>query len=386
MVFGKLKVHYNFMGKMYTRFVMKYPFSMIALYVLVSISLSMGLFQANVIKDNESLFAVRNGQANKDEKKLRAKFDEDPHEHFFAHKLLNFGYYFEVIFKLRSQNDTLMNEMVLEEFNRFYDDIITTSIGPGLQYNESLCPKRLSKCSIEGSVARAPSFQRDLLAHKIDYDENDAKYLYMDGEAMDGSSLLFLLGTNFNKNCSEGKCRVTHANMFRIRFDLLSSNQTEIDNALCFMQVFVERMTNATRDNTYPFFDFSFYTSHSLVQEVEKYSKLEIKYVLSAFVLFWFVFMLLMMIDVESMRQFVEKKFQRSKRKHTAARNKDERNRSYANIFNSSSLWVRTPGYLVLVTFVQFFFTFVSALGFVSLLNMDITLMVYSSVFIIMGK
>lgn len=70
-------------------------------YLLLVISLSLGLFQATLDKDNQRLTMPRTSEAELDRVRIERTFTMDQKEHYFQHKLTTFGYYVEVIVALR---------------------------------------------------------------------------------------------------------------------------------------------------------------------------------------------------------------------------------------------------------------------------------------------
>jgi hypothetical protein len=76
---------------------------------------------------------------------------------------------------------SFINETLLRDYNRLFDEIFfsikVSEVVDNytIEYNyNSLCPKRLNKCAVEGGIMRASSFQRNLLRNEIYYDWKDS--------------------------------------------------------------------------------------------------------------------------------------------------------------------------------------------------------------------
>jgi hypothetical protein len=227
---------------------------------------------------------------------------------------------------------------------------------------------------------RAKTFQDRLLEHKVCYEKNDPKFLYMDAEAVDGASMMFLFGSDRNQTCDNHTCCVTGVRLIRIRFDLLASNETEKALSLKFMSAFVKHFQSLEKQpNKYNFFEFSYYTSHTILEEIEKYSLVDVNFVLVAGAFFWLIYFLFLAFDFKMIKNMA--------RKICSTDNGGKKSgRSGSHFFGSKSFWVRTPGYLVFVTIAQFVLTCFSTLGLMSLFRVQINTTLYSIVFVLIRK
>lgn len=127
-MFCKQRDIYNFAASAYASLVVKHPVTWITVYLLLVVSLSLGLFQATLIVDNESLTLVRNSEAERDRALIDATFPLVQDKNYFQHKLSTFGYYVEIIVQLQSPYRSFYNSIVLNQFNSFYDEIISLNI------------------------------------------------------------------------------------------------------------------------------------------------------------------------------------------------------------------------------------------------------------------
>lgn len=128
LVYLKLKTFYNRVSKLYTSLVVRHPLSSIICYLLLVISLSLGLFQASLNVDNENLTMLRDSEAKADGREIDRRFPFNQHERYFQHKLTSFGHYVEIMIKLKPQYNNLINQTILNQFNIFYDELISLSI------------------------------------------------------------------------------------------------------------------------------------------------------------------------------------------------------------------------------------------------------------------
>lgn len=127
-VYCKLRDIYNFMGSTYASLITKYPLTSILIYIVVVFLLSLGLFQASLITDNERLTLLRNSEAESDRLRIEHTFPFDQSHHYFQHKLTTFGYYFEIIATIRAPHQSIINQTILSQFNEFFDEILTLNI------------------------------------------------------------------------------------------------------------------------------------------------------------------------------------------------------------------------------------------------------------------
>ena len=285
LVFFKLRNTYNLCAKSYMLFMIERPYHFVNGFLIVTLMLGFGLFQTKLNIEVESLTMVRDSQTIQDAALINRTFVLDQHKRHFINKLIDFGHYVEIIVTVkapdglcRKSNDdllkseyTLMNHTVLDEFNKLYDMIVNLEIEDyededyynadlsskdsesrsSLQeefrsknadktlkryrYANDLCAKRLEKCSIEGGLARVANFQNNLLNHNVDYQPKEPKSSYGDTDSMDGFSVNVFFGKYRkevqadNDTASYYGVRhvITHASTFRIRFNLLNSNQRE---------------------------------------------------------------------------------------------------------------------------------------------------------------
>jgi hypothetical protein len=171
-----------------------------------------------------------------------------------------------------------------------------------------LCAKRLEKCSIEGGLVRSPSFQRKLLAHEVDYQRKDPKASFGDTDTMDGFSFNVLFGKyrhdlqvdNDTDAYYGERYVVTHTGTFRVRFDLLYSDEHERHLSHKWMLRFADELGRLQCSNLTSHLNFSYHTSLTLKYEIEKYSKPDAKLIMSFMAVFWSVLALSMWLNCSS--------------------------------------------------------------------------------------
>lgn len=235
-----------------------------------------------------------------------------------------------------------------------------------------VCARRISKCAIEGGgLLRAASFQEKMLAGEVCYERNDPKLMYLDYAIMDGASMKYLFSEERNETCDKVQCCVKGSRFARMRFDLRSENASQVSRSLKFINAFVDFFQNIEHNDPgrYNLFDLSYYTSHTMMAEIEKHSLGDLVYVGGSFLSFWLVYFLFLVVDLDKIRR------------RWRRRRRDKLGRAANNSF-----WIRSTVYLVFVTFFQFAFTGVATLGFLSLCRVKINTMLYTIAFVLMSE
>lgn len=412
-VYIKLRNFYNLTCQFYTSIITEHPTVSIVCYLLLMVIFGFGLFQIHFNADNEILTLVRNSQVLQDAAKIRQLFPEDQSKRFFSHQLTDLGHYFEFIILLKYPNDivapenncdllkneslvnksylkkfTLVNKTLIEEYNAFYDSILRIKIEDSVEnqtrfYNFSeLCAKRLNKCAVEGGIMRAQSWQNNLYDGGIEYDKDDPIRAHVDTEAVDGTSVDFVFGSCRKDTCDTWKCKSKDIMLIRNRFDLLARTQKEKELAIRFMHTFADFMQNITTFNNhqYPYFDFSFHTSHTLETEIRKYSLNDVYFVFLTFISFWLVYFLLIFIDISTgMKDWLN-----SKMTEKQTNDLEERRDGLDKLFSLKYLCINSCGLFALVSFVQFIFTLVSSLGMLFLVGISANQLLYTVLFVLM--
>lgn len=155
----------------------------------------------------------------------------------------------------------------MDEFNQLFDGIASLEVQDSddrrvYKYDPDLCARRMSKCGTEGGLLREPRFQSKLLNHVVFYEDTDLKMAYADTELLDGIGFTVLFGKyrkeerRLESNSSlpnaalPGANYITHAGVFRVRFDFLSTTEKEKRLAVEFMRKFVDYMGRVERENT----------------------------------------------------------------------------------------------------------------------------------------
>ena len=208
LVYTYLRNIYNKIGQSYAIIITQHPFAIMLSYLIVFASFSFGLLQIEFIRDTESLTSVKNSQIQSEIKIIEDHFKEDPYNNYYQHHLLDFGYYVEVIISLKSLKNfktaqivnnnlalhecNILNKTYLNEYNLFFDSIISLSIKYD-DFNQSknvtyydLCPKRTSKCAVEGGILRSELFKKKLFNNQIGYARDDPTRIFIDSEIIDG--------------------------------------------------------------------------------------------------------------------------------------------------------------------------------------------------------
>lgn len=119
----------------------------------------------------------------------------------------------------------------------------------------------------------------------------------------------------------------------------------------------------------YDALELSYFTSHTMVPEIEKYSMSDVKYVLLAVAVFWLVFYLFLTFDLTTLKSLI-----------CCWSNRRRRQR------NSASIWVRSSGYLVFIVIFQLVSTAFATCGCMSLYRVPLNTTIYSIVFALMSK
>lgn len=389
--FLKLKEIYDMIGNIYANLLLNNTFSLIVVYFITTILLNLGLFQLNINPETESLSYIRNSPALENSKLLTKTYVFDQHKRHFSNQLLDFGHYVEIIVckrelnaDRRSSNDDLLkpefnmiNRTLLDEFNHLYDSILDLEIEddfdddsssnvtgrPHKKYQPDLCAKRLEKCAIEGGLARTDSFQQAFLKNAVDFNVKDPKLSYADVSQLDGINIDIFFGKyriekkieNSDSEFFGPKHAIVQAGSLRIRFDLLATTEREQYMAKKFMKRFVEHMTQIQEeDRLYKNLNISFYASHTFTDEIEKYSKIDLKFIILTLVVLFGLFCLSM----------------------------------WFYLFNFDFKWLclQSASYLPIIAIIQFILISTSTFGTCSLLNIQTNQLCFSIVLIVLSK
>ena len=401
-VYQNTRSFYNWVVKYYVSFILKHPFLTIIVYLLVIVSFSTGLYQLKFITDNERLMSVKNSQIDLDIQKIQSHFREDPYEKYFQHHLLDIGYYVEVIIFLKcsekQENDlqsinfdecNILNNTYLKDYNQFFDSIISLKILSSDLNNQSknftyhdICPKRTNRCAIEGGILRSELFQKKLLNNQIGYSKNDPTHIFIDSDLVDGTSIDFLFGKYRREKCEKNDCFVNGSIVIRNRFDLKSNSLLEKTLALKYMDTFVEHMNELKKNNYFKNFNFSFYTTHTLGQEIEHYSKFDLKYVFVSLVIFTFIYFLLMLSPISNFKLFITQK-----RSNCSNNCEDTSNNPFdENLHKYGISLLKKALLLIIILILQLFFTLFSGVGLASLIGVQTNSLLYSIFFVILSK
>ena len=396
-IYIKLRNIYNLISNFYASLIVDHTFATVCCYFLLMTCLSFGLFQAKLENDSQKLTYVQNSEAIQNEKIL-SKFYPYQRDNFFTHKNIDFGYYIEIIVKIRNKNESFMNQHALDKFNQIYDNITQSLViqvynsesnsTKNLTYTQNLCPKRLKICTIEGSVLRMKQFQENFLQNKIYYKKNDPTQLYTEitQEITDGTSMNFVFGKNRKEECKKDfdniKCNILSVNLFRARFELLSETDAEKANSIEFMKVFEDYMDQTTKSNEYKLFDISYHASHTLEKEIIRYSVFDFKYVLASFISIWIIYFLFMWFDLKMVEVYFRERFL----KQTIGEKimGEKKLGIFSKWFKTNLYLIKTSGFLVFATFLQFSLTILSTVGLMSLFSVPVNQLLYSTIFILM--
>jgi hypothetical protein len=123
-------------------FLIERPYHFIAAFMIITLMLSFGLFQIRMNMNPESLTLVRDRESLKHVDIINRTYPFDQHKRAFINKLLDFGYYVEIIVSVRSPDGrprptnedllkpeyNLVNRTMLDEFNVLYDRIVQLEI------------------------------------------------------------------------------------------------------------------------------------------------------------------------------------------------------------------------------------------------------------------
>ena len=172
-------------------------------------------------------------------------------------------------------------------------------------YMQDLCARRLKKCSIEGGLVRNENVQKTMLSSGITYKDKDPKSSFGDTTVSDGFSVNVLFGkyrrevlqvqsSDEPDDIMGNGYAIVHASALRNRFDMLATTETERRRSVRFMQRFAAHMEEQVAKNRWPHLNVSFYTSHTLQDEIARYSVGDVSLVMSTFVCFWLTLLLVM--------------------------------------------------------------------------------------------
>ena len=397
LVYLKLRSIYKQLSELYASVAVAKPFNLIVLYLILTSFLGVWIIQIKFTSDNESLTIIKNSEVLQNQKRVDAQFPQNQTHRYFQHHLTTLGFYAEVIIRLKQfasdQNysnyiqNNLLNQTYLNEYNKFYDSLLNLTIegkdGAPLKYTD-LCPMRVNKPAVEGSILRHKIFQQKLLKQEIGFAKGDLGAIIIDGDLKDGTSVNFVFGKLRKYKCTADKytgssnCVVTHFGQIRNRFDLLSNSPMQKQLSIKFMHKFADYMSNVKSD----YFEFSFHTSHTLETEIYKYSKFDLKYVYYMFMAFWISYFCLMCIDFDyvSMSSMLN-----GIRAFRTASGASRASQFHMWLLRFMSVLFNGSGFLALVTFTQFLITIISTLGVMSFLDVAINKLLYTVIFVLMS-
>lgn len=409
-IYCKLRSFYSQTARVYVSLVVERPVSFIFTYLIVASLLSLGLFQIKFNLDTDALAIVRNSESMHNAALLNKTFVSNQYERHYNNKLIDLGYYFEMIINVKQPNTTrresnldllkpsynfLTNE-ILSEYNHLFDAVVSLQISDderNYSYSD-LCSKRLKKCSIEGGLMRKKSFQMRLLNHEIGYPIDDNKHTYVDSTEMDALTFDLIFGVYRkeilidNENNQGGNLAPVHTGTVRNRFDLLYSNEKNRNLSIKYMKKFTKFMEEIKLNNTYPHLNMSYFTSHSLTDEIEKYSKSDTNIVLVSFLFFWISLLISMTLspDKPTMISSVSS----MSRSNLSSSSSSSTLKSYlisvSSSFNLDSILTNGAWYLTFVCFFQIIITFTASFGLLSFLGVRVNFLTATIVFILVSK
>lgn len=196
-----------------------------------------------------------------------------------------------------------------------------------------------------------------------------------------------MFGKERKQRCGKKDCYVTQVGTIRNRFDFLANNETSIKLALKFMHRYVEYLGELSKnDAKFKYITFSYHTSHTLDQEIEKYSLPDLKHVAVGFILFWFVYSLAVFFEFERVK--LKRPSTRLSRRRDECQNEQNLSSNCVSLFEDSKFELGLSSVLVLVvvTFAQYLITIISTLGLMSLLGFVVNQLLYSIVFVLLSK
>lgn len=416
-IYRKLRSFYNQTANLYVNLVVDRPVQFIVTYLLIATLFSFGLFQVKFNLDTDALAIVRNSECVKNAILLNQTFVTNQNERHYNNKLLDLGYYFEMIINVkqlnsskRLSNDDLLlpaynfiTPNILNEYNQLFDAVVSIQIedtdgsnAKNYSYSD-LCARRLNKCSIEGGLMRKESFQKRLLEHLVGYPLDDNKNTYVDSTEMDALSVNLIFGKyrkeiiidNEGESNQGAKLAPVHSGTVRNRFDLLYDNERNKYLSIKFMKKFTNFMKEIKLNNTYPNLNMSYFTSHSLTDEIEKYSKSDTNYVLFSIILFWLSLLISLIISPAKQQQ-QQQQPESIIRSNLSSSSSSSTVKSYLfnkyNNFSCDFILANSAWYLTFVVLIQIVLTFSASFGVLSLLGVRVNFLTATIVFILLSN
>lgn len=199
----KLKKNIHFkLSEFYSAWIVEHPIITILSYLFMFICFSFGLFQIQFLTDNNALTVIKNSDYLKSAQIIKNNFVHEPTKRYFQHQLTDLGYYAEFIVTLKHTSNgqyynssyNFLNETILNEYNNLYDRVFNLTITNDdlstIRYKD-LCPTRLNKCAIEGSIIRNELFQKLFINKEVKYEKHDHGSVYINADLLDGTSFDF---------------------------------------------------------------------------------------------------------------------------------------------------------------------------------------------------
>jgi hypothetical protein len=182
------------------------------------------------------------------------------------------------------------------------------------------------------------------------------------------------------------KLAIYHAGAVRIRFDLLATTQKEKHLALKFMHVFADHLLKAQENNEYKSLNFSFYTSHTLEAELEKYSQSDIHIIFKSFFVFWSLLFISIWFNLSCDKQASDStcccKYLFDLICFRVKWN--SLLQSLRSKFNR--IMINSGSFMPFTILIKFVLTITSSFGAISLLNVELNPFALTVIFILMSK
>jgi hypothetical protein len=150
------------------------------------------------------------------------------------------------------------------------------------------------------------------------------------------------------------------------------------------MKRFTQFIGEIKQNNTYPHLNMSYFTSHSLTDEIEKYSKIDTNYVLVSIAFFWLTMLISFIISPTKINDanLIRTSLSSSSSSSTIKSFLIQKYTSFSwkNILNNGA-W-----YLTFIVLLQIVFTFTASFGVLSLLGVRVNFLTATIVFILLSN
>ncbi len=243
----------------YGRFLARYPIVFIALSLLLSCLLGLGLVNLRYENSVEKLYTPMGSPAFKDRERLSEIFPESTGASYYFHQAVHPAPYAEVVFVPRDGGNVLklQHMEVIRALDGRLQKITAEDDERGLNYS-LLCAKRNGECVVDGDVIL-----------KSLSDNTCMKSLGKEMVVNDSTGETFDLRTSLSGISSKNNCMTAKA--LRLRYNLVRDTEEQRTLSLLWERRFLDSMAAYLQHRTDDSLDLAYSASASLDLELAEH-------------------------------------------------------------------------------------------------------------------